>query len=545
MGAGDLIWSTPLLPSRFDDGSVRALPLGEALRNSRRITGIEVEIPTMVPALLRQLLLPIVVHALGSPTSRQDWRQRFDRGEFSDTEWHTIEEYLVAHADRFDVLDPVQPFGQVADLRTAKGDTKGTALLVATAPSGNNVPLFATRTEADALRLELPAALRWMLHTQCWDTAAIKTGVVGDPKALGGKTSGNFTGPLGQLGVVLPVGRTLYDTLLLNTPIGVQQRLGVPHWGREPLGPRWEIRAPGGVLDLWTWQSRRIRLFPEETGAGIVVERAIVAAGDRFSAGVPDWETHTAWRKDKPAKGSTAAPLRPLRHAAGKAAWRGLDALLALESSSDESFQTSELLDQLSGLERSGAIDDSYPLRVETFGIVYGNQSAVIEDLIHDVIPVPVASMRGQGEAYTTVLEAADQAERLAAAINRLSADLRRSLGADPIPWDKGMRPGEQLLVALDPLVRRLLAGVSADAGDDDKLTRGLVAWELLAYDAVYRCAEPLFALPPAAFTGRTVHGPAKEQRYSLGLAANSFYTAVDKILPRAAAERRGPSNEE
>ncbi|MFI6367971.1 type I-E CRISPR-associated protein Cse1/CasA [Nocardia sp. NPDC050630] len=547
MDVGDLIQAVPLLPCRFDDGAIRSLPLREALMRSHRIVGIDVEVPTMVPAVMRQLLLPIVLDSLGSPASRKEWGQRFGRGEFSPAERERLEQYLADRADRFDVLHPVRPFGQVADLRTEKGETKGAALLVATAPSGNNVPLFATRTEADPLRLPLAAAVRWMLHALCWDPAAIKTGVVGDPKAKNGKTSGNPTGVLGQLGVVMPVGRTLYDTLLLNTPIGAQKRLGTPHWAqdRDPLGPEWTIRKPNGLLDLWTWQSRRIRLFPERSESGVVVERVILAAGDRLSVVDPVLETHTAWRKDKPAKGTAAAPLRPLRHVAGKAAWRGLDALLALESSSNDAFQTSELLDQLAGHEDDGVIEDSYPLRVESFGIVYGNQSAVIEDLIHDVIPLPVASMRGQGSAYEMIVEAADQAERLVSAINRLSADLRRAVGVDPIAWDKGMRPGEQLLVALDPLVRRLLAGVSADSNDDDKLERGLQAWELMAYDAVHRCAGPLFALPPTAFMGRTVTSTGKERHYSLGLAANSFHDAVNKILSRAAALRTRSNEEE
>ncbi|MFJ9365302.1 type I-E CRISPR-associated protein Cse1/CasA [Nocardia sp. NPDC101769] len=545
MNSGDLIRSVPLAPCRFDDGSVAMLPVADMLANSHRIVGVEVEVPTMLPALLRQLLLPITVHALGSPTTPEKWGHQFERGRFNSEERGHIEQYLAEYADRFDVLDTVRPFGQVADLRTEKGDTKGAALLVATAPSGNNVPLFAVRTEADRLRLPLDVAVRWMLHAHCWDPAAIKTGVVGDPKAKGGKTSGNPTGPLGQLGVVMPIGRTLYETLLLNTPIGVAKRLGVPQWARDPLGPQWEVRSPDGVLDLWTWQSRRIRLFVEHVDGEAVVERVIVAAGDRFAAGVPDWETHTAWRKDKPAKGSPATPLRPLRHVAGKAAWRGLDALLALESATSDSVQTSELLDQLAELEGAGAIEEGYPLLVETFGIVYGNQSAVIEDLVHDTISLPVAALRGSGRAYEAVVEAADQAERLVNAINRLSADLRRAVGTDPIPWDKGQRPGEQLLVTLDPVVRRLLAGVSADSGDEDKLSRGQLAWELMAYDAVFRCAEPLFALPSAAFIGRTVKSGSKEQRYSLGLAANSFRSTVNKILSRAAAERVRPDDEE
>lgn len=545
MDVGDLTRVLPLFRCRFDDGAVHALPIWEMLVNSHRIIDLDVEVPTMRPALLRQLVLPIVLHALGSPVSRKEWARRFRQGQFSDAEIQVLDRYLAQYADRFDVLHPVHPFGQVAGLRTKKGETKGAALLVATAPSGNNVPLFATRSEADALRLPLDAAVAWMLHAQCWDTAGIKTGVVGDPDAeKTGKTAGNPTGPLGQLGVVMPVGQTLYQTIMLNTPIGVQQRLGTPHWARDPLGPQWRTRAPDGLLDLWTWQSRRIRLFPEHSNDGVVVERVILSAGDRLSVGVPVWETHTAWRKDKPGKHATGPLLRPVRHTAGKAAWRGLDALLAMESANG-AVQTSELIDQVAGLEQDGALAADYPLRVETFGIVYGTQSAVIEELFHDSLSLPVASLRGEGLAYEVVVDAATQAEKLVNAINRLSADLRRAVGAEPIPWDKGMRPGEQLLVALDPLVRRLLAGVSADSGSEDKLDRGLEAWELMAYDAVHRCAAPLFALHAAAFAGRTEKSGSKEHHYKLGLAANSFNASVSTILSRAASLRGRPNRGE
>ncbi|MEV0416259.1 type I-E CRISPR-associated protein Cse1/CasA [Streptomyces sp. NPDC050448] len=45
--------------------------------------------------------------------------------------------------------------------------------------------------------------------------------------------------------------------------------------------PQWQTRAPEGLLDLWTRQSRRIRRSPETTDEGLRVTRVMVAAGDR------------------------------------------------------------------------------------------------------------------------------------------------------------------------------------------------------------------------------------------------------------------------
>ncbi|MRH93422.1 type I-E CRISPR-associated protein Cse1/CasA [Nocardia sp. SYP-A9097] len=539
MFAGDLIDDLAWLPGQFHGGELAGLGIREALLRSHEVLGLAVEVPTMFPAILRHTLLPVVVAALGSPATREEWAQRFRRGQFDTNERDRLNAYLDEYRGRFDLFGVLRPFAQVAGLCTAKDETKGSALLVTTAASGNNVPIFAGRTEGDPLPLTPPQSARWLVHAQCWDTAAIKTGVVGDSKAKSGKTVGNPVSPLGQLGVLMPIGRTLYETLLLNIPIGAQDRLGTPQWLQDPATSEWRVRAPDGLLDLWTWQSRRIRLFPESSGDSVVVTRVIVAAGDRLSGGAPGWEPHTAWRFDKPVKGSKVEPpLRPLRHTPGKAIWRGMHALLALEATSSATFQTSDLVNQLAELESEGAFENSYPLRVETFGMVYGTQSAVVEDLLHDAMPLPVAALRANESAYALVLEATEQAEKLAAALNNLSADLRRAIGAEPIPWDKGQRPGEQLLYALDPLVRRLLAGLAVAADDPELLDRGQLAWEQLAHRAVWQSADPLFAVPATAFLGRTVTVGKKDRHYRLGLAANDFRYQIDTILPRAAAAR-------
>lgn len=545
-------------------GPVEKAGVRRLLLSADQFQDIVVDLPTQKPAIFRQLLLPIVVDALGPPADAAEWLDMFRAGAFSPQQRAALTAYLDKHRQSFDLLDAVDPFAQVAGLHTAKGETKGSSLLVATAATGNNVPLFSSRTEGDPLPLTPAQAARWLVHTHCWDTAAIKTGVVGDPQVKAGKTAGNPVGPLGQLGVVMPVGRTIFETLLLNIPFG-QAPLSddLPQWRRRAVEgrvedtlscatPAWQIRPSRGLLDVWTWQARRIRLVPEETQAGVRVQRVIVAAGDRLDT-APDHEPHTSWivesakaRKKQAGKPGAASAVRPRRHQPGRAAWRGLEALLAVSYVSEQreatdtqaGFHTSVLLDQLSVV-REG-LPLGYPLRLELTGMVYGIQSSVIEDVFFDEIPLPLAALNPDGIIFGCVLEAVAQAEKLAGAVNNLSSDLRRAAGSEPIPWDKGQRPGETLLHALDPLMRRLLVGLREVGEDFDRSEQGLEAWEEKAGRETWKVAEQVFSTAaPSLFSGRIVAKDGKERAYRLSTAERGFRDRMDAILTRRAARRK------
>lgn len=542
-------------------GSAEGVGVRRLLLEAHRFQDLVVDVPTQKPAIYRQVLLPIIVDALGQPEDPDAWMALFQAGAFCDEQRAKLTAYLDEHAHLFDLFDPVHPFAQVAGLRTAKDETKGSALLVATAATGNNVPLFSSRTEADRLELTPAEAARWLLHTHCWDTAAIKTGAVGDRQVKAGKTTGNPTGPLGQLGVVMPIGRTVFETLLLNIPYGgTLLSDNLPQWRRRGTDgsvedalvcstPAWRARASRGLLDVWTWQSRRIRLFPEDTPAGPRVTRVVVAAGDRLTT-TPDHEPHTAWdspssRKKSNRGGTSAIQTRPRRHQSGRAAWRGLEALLAVHrvgqarevTGTRSGFQTSELLGQLSVVR--DRMSEAYPLQLELTGIFYGNQSAVIEDMFFDAIPLPLAALDSDGIVYGHLLTAVDQAEKLAYAINNLSANLRRAAGADPIPWDKGQRPGDTLLHALDPVVRRLLVGLRTIGEDDDLAEQGMAAWEHKAGIETWKVAEQIFSTaPPGLFLGRKVTKDGKEEVYRIGTAERAFRHFVNTILTRRAHQR-------
>lgn len=505
------------------DGRQTPVCLREALVEAHAIDDLAPPRPTMVPALLRQVLLPVVIDAIGIPRSETDWASRWRAGQLNAA---AIDDYLERHRDRFDLFHSTQPFVQAGELETEKEETDSSALLIPSVASGNNVPLFSARLETEPPDLSPAEATLWLLHTHCWDTAGIKSGAKGDPQSKKGRVYGSRTGPLGEFEVVIPLGTSLFETLLLNTPI-IPDGLPPadrPQWRDDPVGSAWEERPPCGLLDLLTWQSRRIRLFPSEGGHGPVVREVIVCAGDRLVPD-PDLEPHAAWRLDpKPRAGQPAR--RGQRPRAGRNTWQGLDTLLALEPPEDGRSEASRLIKQAGDL--YDVLGEDYPLRVLTTGTLYGNQSAVVEHVVADLTPIPMAALRQEQAAWELLNRIVSQTETLTRALNRLDGELRQARGGDPVPWNRGQRPEVELVPRLDLHVRRLLTGLQ---GEPHREEEAAWAWEASAERIVWELADRfLDAIDPKAFAGRIdaernrIHRPANAEAW--------FRRQVNEALP-------------
>jgi len=498
--------------------------LRDALLRAHELDGFALEDPLATVALLRQVVLPVVLDALGVPRDEDAWADRWAAGRLDGT---AIQDYLDEHADRFDIFHPDQPFAQVGGLRTAKGETKPTSVLLASAATGNNVPLFSARTEADPPALTPAQAVRALLSTHCWDTAAIKSGADGDRQVKAGKTTGNPTGPLGGLGVVVPMGASLFETILLNTPIMNQglDRDDRPQWRRAVATPEWTVRPAHGLLDLLTWQSRRVRLLPDtDDGGRTVVRRVVLAAGDRLAVLPEAMEPHTAWRQvDRPGPGD---PRKPIRHQPGRAAWRGMAALLATRAEPTDKVSTAAVLGQLRNLQVDGLVPQDLRLQVLTVGVSYGNQSAVIEDVMSDTLPLPVAALADDAPARELLLQVADQAERLRMAANDLGDDLRKAAGGDKLPWDTSLRLGEELVHEFTPVVQRMLAGLQREPHRWDEARQ---AWKATARRLALAAANPaLAAAPPTAFLGRR---RSETFSYRTSVAEARYRRAINEVL--------------
>lgn len=491
--------------------------------------------PLEAVAVFRQVLLPVYLDATfaerghAPPRDEDGWAELWHRGRLDAA---CIEDYLGRYADRFRLFGS-RPFAQVAGLRTTKDETKPASLLIASAASGNNVPLFSARTEAEPPALTPDRAARALLATHCWDTAGIKSGAEGDSVASGGKTTGNMTGPLGSLGVVLPLGRNLAETLLLHTPYQPQPfpRGDRPQWRVEPDDPdypgrpSWSRRPALGLLDLLTWQARRVRLIPERDGdRGLVVRRVVLAAGDRLDPIPQHHEPHTAWKLSP----RTKAPV-PVRHVAGRAAWRGLGPLLTTVPDPASGQSTTVLLERIAALRAADCLPVDQPLQILAVGVQYGTQSAVVEDLIADQIPLPLVALQTTHPVRRLLDTIIDHAERLRRAANQLGDELREASGGDKLPWDRGQRLGDALMYLFTPDVRRILAGLQREP---DRVEEADDAWRSRARRLALDAAEPaLAAVPPKAFLGRQVSQKDQKYRRCDSVAEVRYHAEINRIL--------------
>ncbi|HEX7658722.1 MAG TPA: type I-E CRISPR-associated protein Cse1/CasA, partial [Pseudonocardiaceae bacterium] len=121
--------------------------LRDALLRADEFDGLSVDFPTQAPAILRQVLLPVLLHALDAPRKDAAWSALFNAGRLIGEDRDRVAAYLDRWRPRFDLFDEERPFAQVAGLKTAKGDTKPAVSLITTAATGNTVPLHWTYTE--------------------------------------------------------------------------------------------------------------------------------------------------------------------------------------------------------------------------------------------------------------------------------------------------------------------------------------------------------------------------------------------------------------
>jgi CRISPR system Cascade subunit CasA len=285
-------------------------------------------------------------------------------------------------------------------------------------------------------------------------------------------------------------------------------------------------------LDLLTWQSRRIRLMPEIDAAGATaVSRVVLAAGDRLDQVPMDVEPHTAWQRvDKPKAGQL--PNRPVRHVPGRAVWHGLEPLLATRADLGQGVSSSTiLLGQLDSLRANGYVPEELRLQVLTVGVQYGNKSAVVEEVMADQIPLPLAALDPSSDVRRLLEDVVSQAEELRRAVDRLGDNLRQAAGGDPLPWDKSQRLGDLFIHRINQVVRRLLGGLQRypDAVDDaDK------AWRQMAAAVALEVAEQVLAdTPPAAFYGRKKEERLgkRERIYRASVAEQWYRAAVHRVL--------------
>lgn len=521
----------PWIPCREPDGKVTELGIFGALGRAHELTGLSGDLPTQTFALTR-LLLAVLHATVNGPRDVDGWEALWQAETLPAA---AIADYLARHRENFDLLHPRTPFLQVAELHTAKGETSELSKLIADVPNG--VPFFATRR--GELSLSFAEAARWLVHCHAFDPSGIKSGAVGDDRVKSGKGYPIGVAWSGWLGGVLLEGGTLKETLLLN--LVAQDRPGdLPVWERPPLTPADESgfldsgREPTGPVDLYTWPSRRIRLLAE----GGRVTRVLIANGNRLAPhDRHDVEPHTAWRKSANQQkllGRSTPVYMPRAHDPDRAIWRGLESLLPALSSAQGSdgsdYLSPGVLRWLGELCTEQALADEHPVQVRAIGVVYGSQSSVVTDLVHDTLNLHAHLARANAaEKAILVRDCVHAAEAAALALGNLAGDLVAAAGGDGA--EPRSRARERLYSRLDPQFRSWLDTVTRDSDAVDLQTR----WHTTARQSTVDAAHELLAnISPASWEGREVRGRVLTAAH----ADKRFWKALDNALPFASVDR-------
>lgn len=530
----------PWIPVLDLAGRERVLTPLQVVQQAGELSSIGGELPTTGFALTR-LLLAVLHRAVGGPRDREHWAELWAAPGLP---VDAVAGYLDQVRDRFDLFSPLTPFLQVAELRTAKGDHSGLNKVIADVPNG--LPLFSTRAGRALGRISFAEAARWLVHALSFDTSGIKTGVLGDSRVKGGKGYPDGVAWVGNTGGVLVEGPSLRDTLLLNLLPYRDDELvlrwgrpadDLPVWERAPLGPDVERDStgssrtrPAGPADLYTWPARRMRLVGDPGG----VTGVVLSYGDRLAQqNAHTFEPMTAWRRSatqEKARGELVVYM-PRQHSVSRVFWRGLEALLPIAGTTASGKAAAAslppaTLSWLDIAQNDEHIPAEFVVRTRVTGLVYGSQSAVVDELVDDQLSARVAAFRsGEGTVGEQAVVAVRRVEDAVKALKNLAGNLVRAAGGE----SDGVRDRteETAFAALDLPFRRWIA----DLEPDSDLLAVQTAWQQRVTGVVTRLADELLdQAGEAAWKGRPVLG----RHVDSGLADAWFRAAMRKALPLA-----------
>ena len=527
----------PWVHIRGEEGEEREVSLLELFRQAPHIKCLANDLPTQDFAILRVLLA--ILQRSVSPVLDED----ADPLEVWESLWSSPElpldgicRYLDKWRSRFDLFDEENPFMQVAGLRTAKDDYSDIKKIVADIPDGDM--LFSLRVGEGAETLSYAESARWLIHVQAFDTSGIKSGTVGDPRMKSGKSYPIGTGWAGGLGGLYFEGLTLFETLLLNF-IACDIDGGdlfsdedLPSWERSTESAGVDDRFPTGKLDLYTWQSRRVRLIPEN---GRVVG-VVLTNGDKLeSINMQQYEPMTAWLNQ--GKKLKSSPVYvPYIHETDRALWHGLDSVFGNDSSDCYlSIVNSGLKEWVSRLVDEGCLlSRERLLRIRAVGFKYGTKGSVITNLVDDSVELSAFLLSSEGKSLVSLAqECARLTSNAVSELGIFACNLCLASGGSGAGEIRGAKQGAmaRAFFEIDSSFRLWLASLDEDSDANAERDR----WRRLARSIIkVSAANLLRGLASGAIVGAPARsGAGKNDGWMTASRAEAiFNAALKKALP-------------
>ena len=468
------------------------------------------------------------------------WIQNISSG--GSEQLYFVQDYLKKYQDRFNLFDAERPFMQVADLHTSKGEVKPVSRLVLDSES----EYFSMRAEQALTSLSYAEAARYLVTVQAYDYSGIKSGAVGDPRVKGGRGYPIGVGWYGATGKIIIHGENLIETLLycidyeqlLNVEKvkGKSHRIALqdkPVWERElpdtaapraykggdPTKYKDEPAPAAGMCEILTWQSRRVRLFPENGR----VTGVLVSNGDKWLDRNTYTDPLTAYRFSKNQSTQTHYVWMPQTHSAERTLWRGADALLTrLSSSQEKQNKPATVIRQIS----SGKyFSPDTKTKIQLVGMVYGTQSSIVEETIDESVTLELGILTEQGAEISAMVRDNIQLTMDAAiALGQYTGNLLRAAGKE-----YEFRPSvtESILHRMEDEFRSWLADLSVS----DDVSAQAAKWQSKVRRILESEADQLaVSAGPKAAIG-TIYD---EQLYNTAKARRQFGGRLYKLLPLA-----------
>jgi CRISPR system Cascade subunit CasA len=366
----DLI-AEPWLPARLPDGTAGP-PVGlrELLCRAHELSDAELPFPPASAQLWRVLAL-IVARITGLDTAEgaSEWQRRrreaLDSGNFSEED---VDAYLTPLRERFDLFHSERPWLQDPRLREQCAKSSGVNKLAWGRTAGQNqVWLGGHHHDLEPVPLSPEEAAWHLLATLGYGPSGRCTS-----RTVDGRSEANSTaGPLRGTVSFHPIGRNLFESLVLNVPFPEEEegerKGGGPDpapWERDelpdPLGPPEESTGLAGVL---VNQFRHaVLLSPNQDGSQVVDAHVTWALRERQVAPTDPYLIHQTSKDGR----KYARPADSSR-----AVWRDLESLLA--ESTQEHFRP-ELFTQLTSRTRL-PLELREALRLRAFGFDQDGQT--------------------------------------------------------------------------------------------------------------------------------------------------------------------------
>ena len=527
--------SSPWIPVINTSGSTELISIRTALNHAGDYLDVAAELPSMDFGI-RRILLAILYRATIEQLDEGDpfeiWKSWWIAGEFPSD---SINAYLDTWEHRFDLFDETTPFLQTPSLHTQKGDWKDLGVLISDSPGAG---ALYNQLDPDA-PVDPATAARWLIHANAFDYSGIKSGAVGDKRVKGGKGYPMGIGWSGWLGCTTIKGQNLFETLALNFVANRELdddtfEKDLPIWEEKPLtsSARPEARAWGQV-SLITWPQRRIRL-KEEHG---LVTGVLICNGDPVDyTNQRGNEYMSPWRYSKPQSSKAKQPIyMPSGLQPGRAMWRGIETLLppssenmvkAPDKQSVHASYPATTVEWIGELTTRRILPTTFQMNLEVTSVIYGTQSAVIDQVIQDSLTFPALLATTEGEQLRAIVATAVQRADIAAnALAKFAGNLARAEGGEPATATESTR--KSVFSLIDPLFRDWLSRLTISEKEAEV---ELQQWtDQLRYLVKDEGATLVQRTSPAAWTGREID----DRLYTVGQAEAWFFVEINKSLPK------------